>query len=94
MDDFVTWGDHPAELISVLDQVRQFLAAKLGLEVKSNTCLNRVIRGGSWNNNGFRVVLAPAHPSHRTMRRLTRLSSCLPRNGRRQQKAAQAARCQ
>jgi hypothetical protein len=45
MDDFVVWGHSAAELRWVREQVREFLAREMKLELKPNTSLNRTVFG-------------------------------------------------
>jgi hypothetical protein len=45
MDDFVVWGDSAQELRDVRNQVREFLATELHLELKPNMIINRTELG-------------------------------------------------
>jgi hypothetical protein len=53
MDDFVIWGHGRGELREALDRVRDFLAAVLRLDLKSNASLNRTALGMDFL--GYRV---------------------------------------
>jgi hypothetical protein len=53
MDDFVIWGHTRGELREALDRVRDFLAAVLKLDLKSNASLNRTALGMDFL--GYRV---------------------------------------
>jgi hypothetical protein len=70
MDDFVVWGESGIELRAVCEQVREFLSAKLKLELKANTAINRTAFGMDFL--GYRLFPGTVRLARRSKVRFTR----------------------